>query len=57
MQVDLITRAPAADAQTIDTAMAVGGSEEPFMGDSAPDEGGQDADPLVVREGVYGRLG
>ena len=26
-------------------------------GDSAPDEGGQDADPLVVREGVYGRLG
>jgi 8-oxo-dGTP pyrophosphatase MutT (NUDIX family) len=31
LPLDLITRAPAAGAQTADAAMAVGGSEEPFM--------------------------
>jgi len=31
LPLDLITRAPAAGAQAADAAMAVGGSEEPFM--------------------------
>ena len=58
LPLDVITRAPAAGAQT-DRRYGDGRGRERrnIHGDSASDKGGQGVDSLEVREGVYGRLG